>query len=100
MIKHIILWQFKDNLTNEEKQTLKKEIKKGLEDLKGKVDGLIDIQVITDGLSSSNADIMLDSTLTNEAALQGYAVNPDHVKVKDGVIAPNVKARVCMDYEI
>lgn len=32
-------------------------------------------------------------------ALNGYAVYPDHVKIKDGIIAPNVKLRVCIDYK-
>lgn len=32
-------------------------------------------------------------------ALNGYAVHPDHVKIKDGIIAPNVKLRVCIDYK-
>ena len=41
MVKHIILWQLKDELT--QKENIKKQIKSGLEDLKGKIDGLVDI---------------------------------------------------------
>ena len=44
--------------------------------------GLIEVKVNIDGrLSSSNADVMLDSTLESEEALRAYASHPEHVKV-------------------
>ena len=46
MVKHIILWQLKDELSEAQKDKVKKEIKEGLEGLKGKVPGLIDVNVI------------------------------------------------------
>ncbi len=99
MVKHIILWKLKETL--EEQETVKAEIKKGLEGLQGKVPGLKEIHVITDGrLDSSSADLMLDSTFEDEASLKGYAVHPDHVAVADGVVRPNVETRICMDYMI
>jgi hypothetical protein len=100
MVKHIILWQLKDELSENEKKEVKAGIKSGLESLKGKVDGLIEIKVYTEGLSSSNADVMLDSTLENEEALKGYAVHPAHVAVADTKVRPYTKTRVCMDFEV
>ncbi|MDD7665752.1 MAG: Dabb family protein [Lachnospiraceae bacterium] len=100
MVKHIILWQFKDELSDEKKTELKAEIKSGLEALKGVVPGLAEIHVRTDCLPSSNADMMLDCTMDDEDALKGYAVHPAHVKIKDDIIAPNVKSRVCIDYKM
>lgn len=100
MIKHVILWQFKDELSDSEKEKLGTEIKEGLEALLGVVPGLTDIHVYVNPLPSSNADILLDSTVTDQKALDGYAVHPAHVKVKDGLIVPNTKLRVCMDYEV
>ena len=44
MVKHVILWQLKDELSAEQKNAVKAEIKKGLEGLAGKVPGLIDIK--------------------------------------------------------
>ena len=99
MVKHVILWQLKDELSAEQKNAVKAEIKKGLEGLAGKVPGLIDIKVNINGLSTSNADLMLDSTLESFDALKGYAVHPAHVAVADGVVRPNTKLRVCLDYE-
>lgn len=100
MVKHIILWQLKDELSEEEKKNVMAGIKEGLEGLKGVVPGLIEIHVQTEKLASSNADVLLDSTLESEEALKGYAVHPAHVNVADTKVRPFTKSRVCIDYEI
>ena len=101
MVKHIILWRLKEDLTAEEKESVKQDIKAGLEGLAGRIPGLLDIKVVVDGrLDSSNADVMLDSTFTDEAALRGYAVHPEHVAVADGKVRPYTCLRTCLDYEI
>ena len=88
MVKHIILWQLKDELTEDEKINIKADIKAGLEGLAGKIPGLIDIKVQTEGLASSNADLMLDSSFEDEKSLKGYAIHPAHVAVADGNVRP------------
>ena len=98
MVKHIILWQLKDEYTSEQKDEIKAGIKSGLESLKGKIPGLIDIHVQTEYLSSSNAEVMLDSTFEDEASLKGYSVHPEHVKVADEKVRPYTKTRSCIDY--
>ena len=97
MVKHVILWKLKDDLAD--KASVKAGIKAGLEGLKGVVPGLVDIRVITDGLASSNADVMLDSTLADEAALKAYAVHPAHVAVADSKVRPYTQVRMCLDFE-
>jgi hypothetical protein len=101
MVKHIILWTLNPELSEEEKQNVKKGIKEGLEGLVGVVPGLIDVKVMIDGrLASSNADVMLDSTLESAEALQGYAQHPDHLAVANGRVRPYTVSRACLDYEI
>ena len=101
MVKHIILWKLRSELSAEEKQAKAKAIKQGLEGLKGQVPGLVDIHVQIDGrLETSNADIMLDSTLESFEALKGYAVHPAHMAVANGVVRPNTELRTCLDYEM
>lgn len=100
MVRHVILWQLKEEYSSEEKEAVKEGIKRGLESLKGKIPGLTEIHVQTKGLPTSNADVMLDSVFTDEAALKGYAVHPEHVKVADGKVRPHTKSRICMDFEI
>lgn len=99
MVKHIILWTLKE-MPEEEKLKVKREIKDSLEALKGKVPGLVDIKVNIDGrLDSSNADVMLDSTLESKEALEGYAKHPAHVAAADLKVRPFTASRTCLDYE-
>ena len=100
MVKHVILWTLKDELSAEEKMTIKQGIKEGLEGLKGKVPGIVDIKVNINGLESSNADLMLDSTFENVEALKRYSVHPEHVAVADSKVRPYTKIRSCLDFEV
>lgn len=100
MVRHVILWQLKEEFTGEEKQKIKAGIKEGLEGLVGKVPGLLNVKVEIDPLASSNADVMLWTELESEEALKGYAVHPAHVEVANSKVRPYTKTRVCMDYEV
>lgn len=96
MVKHVILWQLKDGLSDSEKTEIRAGIKESLESLSGKIPGLIRIKVETDPLASSNADVMLDSVFEDAESLNGYAVHPEHVAVADSRVRPYVKLRVCL----
>ena len=98
MVKHIILWQLKDEIQGAEKEAVKAGIKAGLEGLAGQIPGLIDIRVQTECLASSNADVMLDSTFVDENALKTYASHPAHVNVADNQVRPYTKTRACLDF--
>ena len=100
MVKHVILWNLKESLSDAEEEEVKKGAKEGLENLIGKIPGLIDIKVNTVGLPSSNADMMLDSTFESAEALKGYSKHPEHVAVADSKVRPFTASRVCMDYEV
>ena len=101
MVKHIILWTLKSELSESEKERVKAGIKEGLEALVGKVPGLVDVTVHIDGrLASSNADVMLDCTLESEEALKAYAVHPAHVEVANTRVRPYTAVRSCLDFEL
>ena len=100
MIKHMIIWTLKEELSKEEKETVKAGIKEGLEGLAGKIPGLLEIKVHINGLSSSNADLMLDSSFETEEALKNYATHPDHVAVADEKVRPFTQTRSCLDFEV
>ena len=99
MVRHIILWNLKNELSAEEKAAARKEIKEGLEGLQGKIEGLVSIKVYTDALPSSNTDIMLESVHEDKAALDLYAGHPLHVDVRDNIIVPKVSGRFAIDLE-
>ena len=100
MVKHVILWTLKAEFDAEEKERIKAGIKEGLEGLKGKIPGLLEVQVNTNGLPSSTADLMLDTTFESAEALKGYSTHPEHVAVADSKVRPFTATRACLDYEI
>lgn len=100
MVKHIILWTLKE-MSEDERNRVKADIKAGLEGLAGQIPGLLDIKVVTEGrLETSNADLMLDSSFESFDALKNYAVHPAHVKVADEKVRPFTAARSCLDFVV
>ena len=95
MVKHIILWKLKEEHNNE---AVKMGIKNGLEGLKGKIPGLLEIKVQTENLETSNANVMLYSVFDSEETLKDYAINPIHVKVANEKVRPFTETRLCMDF--
>lgn len=100
MVKHVILWKLKENFSEAEKEEIKAGIKAALEALKGVIPGLTEITVNTNKLASSNADLMLDSTFTDEAALKKYASHPAHIEAANSKVRPFTEQRLCLDYEV
>lgn len=100
MVKHMIIWTLKEELSATEKENVKAGIKEGLEGLAGRIDGLLDIRVHINGLSSSNTDLMLESSFESMEALKGYSTHPAHVKVADEKVRPYTQIRSCFDYEV
>ncbi len=100
MVKHIILWNLKDEYSEIEKKEIKQRAKAELEGLMGQIPGLLEIKVQTAYFESSTAEMMLDSTFESVDALKAYAVHPKHVEVADTFVRPYTSKRNVMDYEI
>ena len=66
MVRHVILWKLKE-MPAAKQETVKADIKAGLEGLAGQIPGLTEIHVYTKALpSSANADLMLDTTFVDD----------------------------------
>lgn len=100
MVKHIVLWSLKDELSTEEKAARAAIIKERLEALRGVVPGLLELTVHCHLLPASNADLMLDSLLESPQALEGYSAHPAHQKAADECVRPFIKNRLCADCEV
>ena len=96
MVKHIIIWNLKEEFNTSE---IKEGIKKGLTGLVGIVPGLLEVRVETEHLESSTGDVMLYSVFENEETLKGYSVHPEHVRVANSFVRPYTCGRACFDYE-
>ena len=99
MIKHIVMWKFKDEIPEENKAMLKENMQKALTSLLGKVPGLLSVEFQSELLSSSTHDMALVTELESAKALAGYSVHPEHVAVANTYVRPFVCDRSCLDYE-
>lgn len=99
MVRHIILWKLKEELTGEERACAMKKAKDSLESLLGVVPGLTKIRVYTEKLPSSSADMMLESEFESAGALAVYRDHPAHVAAANTFVRPITAERVCMDLE-
>lgn len=99
MVKHIVLWNFKEGMTEAERTEAAARMKKELEAIKPLVDGAVEIQVVRNEMESSNRDIALISTFETEEALKTYQVHPAHVEAGKFVRSVT-ENRACLDYEI
>ena len=94
----MIVWKFKEEVADKAAQA--SEIKRALEGLVGKIDGLRSMKIETEGLFSSSGDLFMDSAFESAEALAAYAVHPLHVAIADGLVRPYMASRLSFDYEI
>lgn len=97
MVKHIILWKLKEEFNTAD---IKDDMKKSLESLVGVIPGLLEMNIQTEKLESSNVDVMLYSVFKDENALRLYASHPEHVKVADTKVRPFTESRACIDFTV
>ena len=76
MVKHIVMWKIQ-GVNGQSKEETAQEIKRTLEDLNGKIEGLIHLEVGIDFLQSdASYDVVLYSELANKEALDFYQNHP------------------------
>jgi quinol monooxygenase YgiN len=92
MMKHIVVWPMKDEVTAEQKA----EMKSLLEGLKGVVPTLQDIEV---GIDEDNGTMSLVSEFESEEALSAYQIHPAHQEVV-AFVKPLVAGRAVCDYTL
>ncbi len=98
MVNHIVLWSLKPELSEEERQEAKAEIKRRLEGVCDRVAGIISLEVKAEGLASSNRDLALISSFVSKEALDGYQTHPAHLEAASYVRSKTCD-RACFDYE-
>jgi hypothetical protein len=95
MIRHVVMWTLKDDL---DKKAYVQEIKTKLESLKGKIEGLVSLEVgINEKESAEGFDICLITEHPDWEALQFYQDHPAHKEVAD-FIGQVRKGRAVVDF--
>ena len=93
MVKHIVLYTFKEGVNKEEAITV---IRDSLYPLVGKIAGLQHLEV---KLAFNGMDYALYSEFSSREALEAYAVHPLHEAAK-GNFKHFIATRVAADYEV
>lgn len=99
MVKHIVMWQLKAEAHGNGKETNARMIKEKLEDLNGKIEGLLKAEVGIDFLGNGNYDVILYSEVASREALDFYQKHPLHQALLP-FIREAVSDRKAVDYEI
>jgi quinol monooxygenase YgiN len=95
MVRHIVLWRLKDSANGCSKAENAAAIKQRLENLNGKIPGLLKLEVGYDfSRGSDSSDMVLYSEFENRAALEIYQNHPLHEAVKPLVTAARAERRV------
>ncbi len=100
MVKHIVLWRLKDNAHGNDPVTNADLIKQKLEGLRGRIPGLIAIEVGIDfSNTESSANLMLYSEFVDREALSSYQAHPEHQALLP-FIGEATRERRLVDYEV
>jgi GR25 family glycosyltransferase involved in LPS biosynthesis len=100
MVKHIVMWRLKEHAHGNDLQTNAYLIKEKLEGLRGKISGMIAIEVGIDFSRSDSAyDVVLYSEFVDREALRVYQINPEHQALIP-FIGEASKDRRVVDYEV
>ncbi len=81
MVTHIVLWNYLDSLSEEQKKEAGQKIKTDLERLPSVIPGVVSLKVRLNEMPSSTRDLALFVECESEEALKRYAVHPEHLKV-------------------
>lgn len=93
MVKHIVLYMFKEDVNKEEAIKI---IDDALTPLVGKIPGLMHLEV---KLAFNGMDYALYSEFESRQALEAYAVYPLHLEAKEKFFH-FLSSRVAADYEL
>ena len=100
MVRHIVLWRLKESANGQGKAENAADIKRRLEDLNGKIPGMIKLEVGFDfSRTPDSSDIVLYSEFETRAALDAYQTHPLHEAVKPFIMAARDERRL-VDYTI
>lgn len=100
MLKHIVMWKFKDEALGNDKDSNIREAKRMIESLKGRIESIRDIElgINVEGLTGSY-DLVLYSAFDDAEGLNAYQTHPEHVEIIAFMKAATAE-RACVDYEI
>ncbi|GCB34879.1 Dabb family protein [Bacteroides faecichinchillae] len=98
MVKHIVLFKLKDNVSEAEKLVVMKKFKAAIEALPAKISVIRKIEVGLNINPDETWNIALNSEFDTLEDVKFYATHPDHVAAGK-ILAETKESRACVDYE-
>jgi hypothetical protein len=99
MVKHVVFWRLRADLSAADRDAAMHRIKAGFEALPGKIPGLLKIEIGFDfGRGPDASDIVLYSEFTSREAIGGYEVHAEHTALVPIVRDVRTEKRV-VDYD-
>lgn len=98
MVKHIVMFQFQEQIAPEQRRQIGQEVKQRTEALVDIIPGIQSLQVQLAPVGTSTHHILLEGIFDSQEALQQYQVHPAHVSIGD-VLKQACQQRACFDYE-
>lgn len=99
MIKHIVMWNLRGD-TDQAKAGAIELLKRSFESLRGRIPGLLHLEIGVDFSRIDYAcDVVLYSEFESQAALDAYALHPEHLRVKQELADLRI-ARHQVDYRV
>jgi Stress responsive A/B Barrel Domain len=84
MVRHVVMWRLRDQAEGADRATNALRVKAALEGLRGRIPGLLRLEVGIDFNRSPAAwDVVLVSEHESRAALEAYQVHPEHVRAAE-----------------
>lgn len=96
MIRHIVMWKYKSELSMEDREALFEKLLCAADNMNGKVKGLLKVELIKNVNSEEKYDLCLYCEFESLSDIQAYQEDPVHLAFKD-IIAGNVFDRACID---
>ena len=101
MIRHVVVWKFKEKADGYDRSTNLERVKGELEALPLRMPGVIQrMEVGVNSLENgTNYDLVLVADFESYEALAAYLAHPEHLKVADLVMRVR-EQRAAADYEV
>jgi quinol monooxygenase YgiN len=100
LVKHLVLWKLKAEAHGQSAAENARAIKEKLEALRGRVPGMLRIEVGIDfSRTDSSSDVALYSEFESRAALDAYQAHPEHKAVMPFILETRSERRL-VDYEV
>lgn len=97
MIKHIVMWNVQGDSAAEKAAAIA-QIQRSFESLRGRIPGLLNLELGVDTSRIDYAcDVVLYTEFDSQASLDAYAIHPEHTRVKQEVADLRI-ARHQVDY--